>query len=62
MRKYVEAELFVGEQSQGKCAMTIGDAIDMLQDHEGGADETLHITFVDMTDKEFAELPDFPGW
>lgn len=63
--RYAKIELLFGEQSQGGYIGTLENVVEelkMARDNPGGLEENWRITFVNMDEEEFGNLPEFMGW
>ena len=63
--RYVKLELMFGGQSQGSYIGTLEDIVGELEvarDNPGELEESWRVTFIDMPEDVFNELPEFPGW
>lgn len=63
--RYAQLELVFDGQSQGGYIGTLEEVvqeINIARDNPSELDESWKITFVEMTEDEFNDLPEFAGW
>lgn len=60
----MKIEIKYKDQTLNWCVMTLVDGQDQVKEfvEEADRDESMIISFVEMTEEEFLELPDFTGF